>query len=126
MAAGPPLTFYFHEPMLVDIGLELIVRAPAVVGPEIRLPKTHLIEHLRGQTRLVVGQLFRIAKNALRAHDHARFAPQEIGSPAVSECQPIVDPDDIARLKLRRARQMGASVVSQGTCRQRARGPLLS
>src|SRR5690554_6381973 len=114
MAAGPPLTFYFHEPIIVDIGLELIVRAPAVVGPEIRLPKTHFIVHLRGQTRLVVGQLYRIAKDALLPHDHSRLAPQEIGSPAVSECQSIVDPDDIVRMKPLRASQMGASVVSQG------------
>src|SRR5690554_4080559 len=97
MAVAPCLAIGAGEPVLVDIGLELILRMSGITVPEIGLPESNLIKHPPRQTRLVIGKLLGIVERPLDTHDQADLAAQEIWRPAVPECHSVIDPDQIAR-----------------------------
>ena len=50
------------QPMLVDVGLELVAGRTVIAAPDLALLETDLVEHLRRQAGLVVGEALGVAK----------------------------------------------------------------
>src|SRR5262245_43545304 len=82
--------------MIEDVGLELVAGGPRVAGPDVALAEANLVEHLRRQTRLVVGERLRIAEAAVHRGDYAGLAAQVPGRAAMSENRAVGDSNGIA------------------------------
>ena len=96
------------QPMLVDVGLQVVAGWPAVVVPQRGLLEAHLVEHAPGQAGLVVGELLGIAEGALHGGHHAGLAAQVPGRAAMPERRPLGDAHRLAR----REPVAGAAAIS--------------
>src|SRR6516165_9250312 len=79
------LLFRGLQPMLVDVGFQLVTGRTQVALPQVDLFEAHLVEDARRQSWLVVGKELRVAKPTVNRSDHTRFAPEIPGCAAMAE-----------------------------------------
>src|SRR5215831_655057 len=79
------LLFRGLQPMLVDVGFQLVAVRTQVPTPQVPLFEAHLIEDARRQSGLVVGKELGIAKPAVNRSDHTRLASEIPGRAAMTE-----------------------------------------
>src|SRR5689334_21592064 len=63
--------------MLIDLDVDRVLRATAIIMPYVTLQEAHAIQRLRGQPAALIGKLFGISISAADAHDHAA-APSDV------------------------------------------------
>src|SRR5262245_33450938 len=79
------LLFRRLQPMLVDVGFQLVAVRTQVPTPQVPLFEAHLVEDARRQSGLVVGKELGIAKPAVNRSDHTRLASEIPGRAAMTE-----------------------------------------
>src|SRR5262249_31214967 len=76
------------QPVLVDVGFQLVAGRPQIATPQITLFEAHLVEDVRRQSGLVVGKALRVAKPAMNRGNNAHLTPEVPGRAAVTEHRP--------------------------------------
>src|SRR6516165_902655 len=73
------------QPMLVDVGFQLVTGRTQVALPQVALLEAHLVEDAHRQSWLVVGKELGVAKPAVNRCDHTRLASEIPGRAAMTE-----------------------------------------
>src|SRR5262245_1175197 len=68
------LLFRGLQPMLVDIGFQLVTGRTQIATPQFPLFEAHLVEDARRQSGLVIGKELRVAKPTVPHHGTLSFA----------------------------------------------------
>src|SRR5262245_8597268 len=97
------------QPVVVDIGFQLVAGGPQVATPQIALFEAHFVENARRQSGLVVGKKLRVAKPAMNRSDNTRLASEVPGRAAVTEHRACGHAHTLTRGEPRGGRGLGSA-----------------
>ena len=84
------------QPVFVDVDLELVARIAGIVGPQVNLAETNLVENQGGQAGAMIGEALGIAEGTMDEGNFAGLAANEPWRAAMAERRTVVNQDALA------------------------------